>query len=60
MFALVPTKLPHYVLPAYPALAFLAALWLTGEAAETRGGKVLRIAAGAFSSRSAPPRWPRR
>jgi 4-amino-4-deoxy-L-arabinose transferase-like glycosyltransferase len=24
----VPTKLPHYVLPAYPALAMLAALWL--------------------------------
>ena len=24
----VPTKLPHYVLPAYPALAILAALWL--------------------------------
>lgn len=25
---LVPTKLPHYVLPAYPALAILAALWV--------------------------------
>ena len=24
----VPTKLPHYVLPAYPALAILASLWL--------------------------------
>ena len=24
----VPTKLPHYVLPAYPALAILTALWL--------------------------------
>ena len=24
----VPTKLPHYVLPTYPALAMLAALWL--------------------------------
>ncbi|HEV7959912.1 MAG TPA: hypothetical protein VGP01_02695, partial [Rhizomicrobium sp.] len=24
----VPTKLPHYVLPAYPALAILAALWV--------------------------------
>jgi 4-amino-4-deoxy-L-arabinose transferase-like glycosyltransferase len=24
----VPTKLPHYVLPAYPALAMLASLWL--------------------------------
>jgi 4-amino-4-deoxy-L-arabinose transferase-like glycosyltransferase len=28
MFELVPTKLPHYVLPAYPALAILAALWM--------------------------------
>lgn len=26
-FELVPTKLPHYVLPTYPALAILAALW---------------------------------
>jgi len=26
---LVPTKLPQYVLPAYPALAILAGLWLT-------------------------------
>ncbi len=24
----VPTKLPHYILPAYPALAILAALWV--------------------------------
>ena len=24
----VPTKLPHYILPAYPALALLAALWV--------------------------------
>ena len=28
MFELVPTKLPHYVLPVYPALAMLAALWM--------------------------------
>jgi 4-amino-4-deoxy-L-arabinose transferase-like glycosyltransferase len=27
LFELVPTKLPHYVLPAYPALAILAAVW---------------------------------
>ena len=26
----VPTKLPHYILPSYPALATLAALWITG------------------------------
>lgn len=28
MFEIVPTKLPHYVLPAYPALAILAAVWM--------------------------------
>jgi 4-amino-4-deoxy-L-arabinose transferase-like glycosyltransferase len=27
VFELVPTKLPHYVLPLYPALAILAAAW---------------------------------
>lgn len=27
---LVPTKLPHYVLPLYPALAIALAAWLTG------------------------------
>jgi 4-amino-4-deoxy-L-arabinose transferase-like glycosyltransferase len=37
MFELVPTKLPHYVLPAYPALAILAALWaLTPREANPR------------------------
>lgn len=47
MFALVPTKLPNYILPVYPALAMMAALWLMREpdAAETRGQKILRIAA---------------
>jgi 4-amino-4-deoxy-L-arabinose transferase-like glycosyltransferase len=29
MFELAPTKLPHYILPAYPALAVLCGLWLT-------------------------------
>ena len=29
MFELVPTKLPHYILPAYPALAMMAAVWLS-------------------------------
>lgn len=43
MFALVPTKLPHYILPVYPALACMAALWLMREdASETRGQKYLR------------------
>jgi 4-amino-4-deoxy-L-arabinose transferase-like glycosyltransferase len=30
LFELVPTKLPHYVLPVYPALAMLAAAWALG------------------------------
>lgn len=30
MFELVPTKLPHYVLPIYPALAIIAAIWTAG------------------------------
>ena len=30
---IVPTKLPHYVLPLYPALAIALAAWLTGAAA---------------------------
>jgi 4-amino-4-deoxy-L-arabinose transferase-like glycosyltransferase len=30
MFELVPTKLPHYVLPVYPALAMMAAVWALG------------------------------
>jgi 4-amino-4-deoxy-L-arabinose transferase-like glycosyltransferase len=29
MFELVPTKLPHYILPVYPALAIMAAVWLS-------------------------------
>jgi 4-amino-4-deoxy-L-arabinose transferase-like glycosyltransferase len=32
MFELVPTKLPHYVLPAYPPLAILAAAWMLSPA----------------------------
>ncbi len=31
VFELVPTKLPHYVLPLYPALALLTARWAIGE-----------------------------
>ena len=30
MFELVPTKLPHYIIPTYPALALLAAYWAFG------------------------------
>jgi 4-amino-4-deoxy-L-arabinose transferase-like glycosyltransferase len=28
LFEIVPTKLPHYVLPAYPALTMLGAMWV--------------------------------
>lgn len=47
MFEIVPTKLPHYILPAYPAVAFLAALWAmrASVADEPRWLKVLRIIA---------------
>lgn len=33
----IPTKLPHYVLPAYPALAILAACWLVRPKGEETG-----------------------
>ncbi|HEU0161419.1 MAG TPA: glycosyltransferase family 39 protein [Rhizomicrobium sp.] len=38
---IAPTKLPHYVLPAYPALAILAALFVAAPQA-VRGMKVAR------------------
>lgn len=46
IFEAVPTKLPHYVLPLYPALAILAALvWRAGLARLGRGwGRVLLAA----------------
>jgi 4-amino-4-deoxy-L-arabinose transferase-like glycosyltransferase len=45
LFELVPTKLPHYVLPAYPALAMLCGLWLASDrSAETKGERVARMA----------------
>jgi 4-amino-4-deoxy-L-arabinose transferase-like glycosyltransferase len=46
MFELVPTKLPHYVLPVYPALAMLAAVWALGAKEDkSRWGRVLFYAA---------------
>jgi 4-amino-4-deoxy-L-arabinose transferase-like glycosyltransferase len=43
LFELVPTKLPHYVLPLYPALAILAAAWISRFAATTTTtGKISR------------------
>jgi 4-amino-4-deoxy-L-arabinose transferase-like glycosyltransferase len=50
LFEIVPTKLPHYILPAYPALAMLCALWamrpLPSE--EPRGERIARYAACAL------------
>jgi 4-amino-4-deoxy-L-arabinose transferase-like glycosyltransferase len=47
LFELVPTKLPHYILPAYPALAILAALWVAETPAlpETRWQRLFRTIA---------------
>jgi len=43
---LVPTKLPHYVLPAYPPLAILAALCLLSPPRASRWLTAARIMAG--------------
>jgi 4-amino-4-deoxy-L-arabinose transferase-like glycosyltransferase len=50
-FEIIPTKLPHYILPAYPALALLGAqaLHLLAETGEkTLGNRWLRLGAGAW------------
>ena len=47
LFEVVPTKLPHYVLPLYPALAILAAAWIS------------RFNIATETSKGAPPRFPR-
>ncbi|MEI9994563.1 MAG: glycosyltransferase family 39 protein [Rhizomicrobium sp.] len=62
MFEAVPTKLPNYVLPAYPPLAMLAALWLfwPRDASERRWQPVLfylaavQFAVGAAALAAAP------
>jgi 4-amino-4-deoxy-L-arabinose transferase-like glycosyltransferase len=48
MFELVPTKLPHYILPAYPPLAILAALYAFAPQPDRETGwmRALRILAG--------------
>jgi 4-amino-4-deoxy-L-arabinose transferase-like glycosyltransferase len=51
LFELLPTKLPHYVLPTYPALAILGARALVGDVPELRArpgriGLVLWIGVG--------------
>ena len=43
LFELVPTKLPHYVLPVVPALAIIIAAWLAREG-HTRLDRIDRIA----------------
>ena len=46
MVELVPTKLPHYILPAYPGLALLAAFWaIRSEPPVTRGQRAMIYAA---------------
>jgi 4-amino-4-deoxy-L-arabinose transferase-like glycosyltransferase len=45
VFELVPTKLPHYILPIYPALVLLGALWATRSEDETKWGTRLRYVA---------------
>ena len=49
LFELVPTKLPHYILPAYPALAFLAASWAASpqNASAQRWERAFRLVASA-------------
>jgi 4-amino-4-deoxy-L-arabinose transferase-like glycosyltransferase len=47
LFELVPTKLPHYVLPLYPALAILASAWVS------------RFTAAADRTMGEPPALPR-
>jgi 4-amino-4-deoxy-L-arabinose transferase-like glycosyltransferase len=50
LFELVPTKLPHYILPAYPALAMLGALWAMRPALldESRRARIARFVACAL------------
>lgn len=45
LFELTPTKLPHYVLPAYPPLALLCGVWVVRESAGSQdtSAKALRI-----------------
>src|SRR6185312_3112586 len=71
VFELVPTKLPHYTLPCFGAIAWLMAAALTRPmgALSRRVGAILNLAVGAgFAAAGAlaatffggPARWPRR
>jgi hypothetical protein len=42
----VPTKLPHYIINAYPAFAILAAAWLSGPALATLWEKIAAWVSG--------------
>ena len=49
MFEFAPTKLPHYVLPAYPALSALAAAWALEAQARSKAERILEaISLGLF------------
>jgi 4-amino-4-deoxy-L-arabinose transferase-like glycosyltransferase len=48
LFELVPTKLPHYVLPLYPALALLAGKALTGAVEGAAGKRLVWLEGLAF------------
>lgn len=41
VFELVPTKLPHYILPVYPALVLLGALWATSSDDSGRWARIV-------------------
>ena len=43
MFEAIPTKLPHYILPVYPALALLAGLWVAGGYSVRLWHKILAL-----------------
>lgn len=49
LFELVATKLPHYTLPLFPALAGLVALWLAQPQKGTPGPARMLLAAGLFA-----------
>ena len=46
MFEAIPTKLPHYILPVYPAMALLAGMWLAGGYKVRAAHKALSVAWG--------------
>ena len=67
VFEAAPTKLPHYVLPLFPALCLLAARWLVEDARRSMprwaaalsviAGVVLAVAAGALPPVLRAPAW---